>query len=155
MPCPLDLEPGTRTCSVTAFQLISRQILLGRPRWPYLIRAIILRGHLDEVSLYADHHFTKCFDAYAGIAYSDVAGGLVIAIPHGPGVPYYFNNNVAPSVGARFTFGLFSATAADRAQGLNEPQQAQLSFEQYLCEGAVPRAIIDGYLSAQNATPGP
>ena len=61
-------------------------------------------GTLNEVSLYADHHFTKRFDAYAGIAYSDVSGGLAIAIPHGPGVPYNYNNNVAPTVGARFTF---------------------------------------------------
>jgi predicted porin len=56
------------------------------------------------VSLYADHHFTKRVDAYAGLAYSDVSGGLAIAIPHGPGVPYYYNSNLAPTVGARFTF---------------------------------------------------
>jgi predicted porin len=61
-------------------------------------------GFLNEVSLYADHHFTKRFDAYAGIAYSNVSGGLAIAIPHGPGVPYYNNNNIAPTLGARFTF---------------------------------------------------
>ena len=61
-------------------------------------------GTLNEVSLYADHHFTKRFDVYAGIAYSDVSGGLAIAIPHKPGVPYYYNNNVAPTVGGRFTF---------------------------------------------------
>jgi predicted porin len=61
-------------------------------------------GTLNEVSLYTDHHFTKRFDAYAGIAYSNVSGGLAIAIPHGPGVPYYYNNNVAPTVGIRFTF---------------------------------------------------
>jgi predicted porin len=61
-------------------------------------------GFLNEVSLYTDHHFTKRFDAYAGIAYSNVSGGLAIAIPHGPGVPYYHNNNIAPTVGARFTF---------------------------------------------------
>ena len=61
-------------------------------------------GTLNEVSLYADHHFTKRFDVYAGIAYSDVSGGLAIAIPHGPGVPYYYNNNLAPTVGGRFTF---------------------------------------------------
>src|ERR1700686_5378572 len=61
-------------------------------------------GDLNEVSLFTDHHFTKRFDAYAGIAYSDVTGGLAIAIPHGPGVPYYYNNNIAPTVGARFTF---------------------------------------------------
>jgi predicted porin len=61
-------------------------------------------GALNEVSLYADHHFTKRFDAFAGIAYSDVTGGLAIAIPHGPGVPYSYNNNIAPTIGARFTF---------------------------------------------------
>ena len=61
-------------------------------------------GTLDEVSLYVDYHFTKRFDAYAGIAYSQVTGGLAIAIPHGPGVPYYYNNNIAPVVGGRFAF---------------------------------------------------
>jgi predicted porin len=61
-------------------------------------------GYLNEVSLYTDYHFTTRFDAYAGIAYSNVAGGLAIAIPHGPGVPYYSNTNLAPTVGARFTF---------------------------------------------------
>jgi predicted porin len=61
-------------------------------------------GTLDEVSLYADHHFTRHFDVYGGIAYSDVTGGLAIAIPHGPGVPYYSNNNTAPTVGARYAF---------------------------------------------------
>ncbi len=61
-------------------------------------------GTLDEISLYADHHFTRRFDVYCGIAYSDVSGGLAIAIPHGPGVPYFFNDNVAPTVGGRFAF---------------------------------------------------
>ena len=61
-------------------------------------------GTLNEFSLYADHHFTKRFDAFAGIAYSDVSGGLAIAIPHGPGVPYYHNSNTAPTIGGRFTF---------------------------------------------------
>jgi len=61
-------------------------------------------GNLNEVSIYTDYHFTKRFDAYAGIAYSNVTGGLAIAIPHGPGVPYYYNNNTAPTIGARFTF---------------------------------------------------
>jgi hypothetical protein len=51
-----------------------------------------------------DHHFTKRFDGFAGIAYSYVSGGLAIAIPHGPGVPYDHNNNFAPTVGCRFTF---------------------------------------------------
>ena len=61
-------------------------------------------GTLNEGSLYADHHFTKRFDAFAGIAYSYVSGGLAIAIPHGPGVPYNYDNNFAPTVGGRFTF---------------------------------------------------
>jgi predicted porin len=61
-------------------------------------------GTLNEGSLYADHHFTKRFDGFAGIAYSWVSGGLAIAIPHGPGVPYFSNNNFAPTVGGRFTF---------------------------------------------------
>jgi predicted porin len=61
-------------------------------------------GDLDEVSLYLDHHFTKRFDAFAGFAYSWVSGGLAIAIPHGPGVPYNYDSNLAPTVGGRFTF---------------------------------------------------
>ena len=61
-------------------------------------------GTLNEVSLYADHHFTKRFDGFAGFAYSYVSGGLAIAIPHGPGVPYNYDNNFAPTVGGRFTF---------------------------------------------------
>ena len=61
-------------------------------------------GTLNEGSFYVDHHFTKRFDAFAGIAYSYVTGGLGIAIPHGPGVPYYSDNNTAPTVGGRFVF---------------------------------------------------
>jgi predicted porin len=61
-------------------------------------------GNLNEGSLYADHRFTKRFDGFAGIAYSYVNGGLAIAIPHKPGVPYNYNNNFAPTVGGRFTF---------------------------------------------------
>jgi len=61
-------------------------------------------GTLNEVSFYVDHHFTKRFDVYAGIAYSNVTGGLSIAIPHGPGVPYYANSNTAPTAGFRFMF---------------------------------------------------
>jgi predicted porin len=61
-------------------------------------------GTLNEGSLYLDHHFTKRFDGFAGIAYSWVSGGLAIAIPHGPGVPYNSNNNFAPTIGGRFAF---------------------------------------------------
>jgi hypothetical protein len=61
-------------------------------------------GTLNEWSLYLDHHFTPRFDGFAGIAYSYVAGGLAIAIPHGPGVPYDYDNNFAPTIGVRFSF---------------------------------------------------
>ncbi len=61
-------------------------------------------GDLEEGSLYIDHHFTKRFDGFAGLAYSFVTGGLAIAIPHGPGVPYLHNSNFAPTVGGRFSF---------------------------------------------------
>jgi predicted porin len=61
-------------------------------------------GTLNEISLYGDYHFTRRFDTYAGIAYSDVTGGLAIAIPHGPGVPYYHNSNTAPTIGVRYAF---------------------------------------------------
>jgi predicted porin len=61
-------------------------------------------GTLDEVSLYADYHFTKRLDGYVGVAYSVVTGGLAIAIPHGPGVPYLYPTNVAPTIGVRFAF---------------------------------------------------
>jgi predicted porin len=61
-------------------------------------------GSLNEGSLYVDHHFTPRFDAFAGIAVSYVQGGLAIAIPHGPGVPYKYDTNVAPVIGGRFTF---------------------------------------------------
>ena len=61
-------------------------------------------GTLNEGSFYVDYHFTPRFDAFAGIAYSWVTGGLAIAIPHKPGVPYFSNNNSAPLVGVRFRF---------------------------------------------------
>ncbi len=61
-------------------------------------------GSLNEGSFYVDHHFTKRFDGFAGIAYSYVSGGLGIAIPHGPGVPYNSDNNCAPTIGGRFVF---------------------------------------------------
>jgi hypothetical protein len=61
-------------------------------------------GFLSEFSLYTDHHFSKRFDVFAGVAYSNVSGGLAIAIPHGPGVPYLNKSNTAPTIGARFTF---------------------------------------------------
>jgi hypothetical protein len=61
-------------------------------------------GTLNEGSFYIDHHFTRRFDSFAGVAYSWVSGGLAIAIPHGPGVPYSSDNNCAPTIGSRFAF---------------------------------------------------
>jgi predicted porin len=61
-------------------------------------------GTLNEGSFYVDHHFTKRFDGFVGLAYSYVNGGLAIAIPHGPGVPYNHNSNFAPTIGGRFSF---------------------------------------------------
>ena len=61
-------------------------------------------GVLEEGSLYTDHHFTRRFDGFGGVAYSFVTGGPSIAIPHGPGVPYLHNSNFAPTLGGRFTF---------------------------------------------------
>jgi predicted porin len=61
-------------------------------------------GTLNEGSFYVDHHFTKRFDTFAGVAYSFVSGGLAIAIPHKPGVPYNSDNNFAPTIGSRFAF---------------------------------------------------
>ena len=61
-------------------------------------------GALNEGSMYLDHHFTKRFDSFVGLAYSFVYGGQAIAIPHGPGVPYLHNSNFAPTIGGRFTF---------------------------------------------------
>jgi predicted porin len=61
-------------------------------------------GSLNEGSFYVDRRFTKRFDSFAGVAYSWVQGGLGIAIPHGPGVPYLNDNNLAPTVGGRFAF---------------------------------------------------
>jgi predicted porin len=61
-------------------------------------------GNLNEGSFYADYHFTKRLDGFAGVAYSWVSGGLDIAIPHGPGVPFFSNNNLAPTIGVRFAF---------------------------------------------------
>jgi len=56
-PCPTITRPRTTsgappTCSSAA------------------VSAVRAAGTLDEVSLYADYHFTKHFDGYAGIAYS-------------------------------------------------------------------------------------
>jgi predicted porin len=61
-------------------------------------------GTLNEGSFYIDHHFSKRFDSFVGVAYSFVSGGLDIAIPHGPGVRFLNDNNLAPTIGSRFAF---------------------------------------------------
>ncbi len=61
-------------------------------------------GTLNEGSFYVDQHFTKRLDGFVGVAYSWVSGGLAIAIPHKPGVPYNYDNNCAPTAGVRFAF---------------------------------------------------
>ena len=84
-------------------------------------------GTLNEGSLYMDHHFTKRFDGFAGVAYSYVSGGLAIAIPHGPGVPYNSNNNCCSD--SRWSFHLLIDTfdtAGIINPAHNSPAQAGL-----------------------------
>jgi predicted porin len=53
-------------------------------------------GELHDASLVADYHFTKRFDAYAGIQYSLVQNGLSEG--------YLYTSAWAPTVGVRFNF---------------------------------------------------
>lgn len=53
-------------------------------------------GTLNALSLVADYRFTKRFDMYAGVMWSEVANGLASG--------YLQSVNVSPMVGARFTF---------------------------------------------------
>ena len=53
-------------------------------------------GQENVLSLVADYHFSKKFDAYAGVAYSQVVGGLASG--------YLHNDTVSPTVGLRYTF---------------------------------------------------
>jgi predicted porin len=53
-------------------------------------------GTLDALSIAVDWQFAKKFDAYAGVMYSQVHGGL--------GAGYLNRNNVDPTVGLRFRF---------------------------------------------------
>ena len=81
-----------------------------RPARPQPVSAASCAGTLNEVSLYTDHHFTKRFDGFAGIAYSYVSGGLAIAIPHGPGVPYNSQQQLCSD--SRWPFHLLIVSAA-------------------------------------------
>ena len=53
-------------------------------------------GELQAVSFLVDHHFTKRFDAYAGMMVSNVNGGFASG--------YNLVTNWAPTVGLRYTF---------------------------------------------------
>jgi len=77
------------TCSTTPVSVIC-----ARPA-----RAASTRGRSN-----LDHHFTKRFDSFAGVAYSFVSGVWTSPFLMGPGVPYKSDNNFAPTVGSRFTF---------------------------------------------------
>jgi predicted porin len=53
-------------------------------------------GSIDAGSIVFDYVFTKHFDTYAGVLYSKINGGL--------GQGYLNSWNVAPTVGARYSF---------------------------------------------------
>jgi predicted porin len=53
-------------------------------------------GQLDAVSMVADWHFAKRFDAYAGAMYSQVRNGLANG--------FLRNNTIDPTVGVRYVF---------------------------------------------------
>ncbi|HEY2779996.1 MAG TPA: porin [Steroidobacteraceae bacterium] len=53
-------------------------------------------GQLHDISLVSDYHFTKRFDAYAGVNYSSVSDGLASG--------FLFKNDWTPMVGVRFNF---------------------------------------------------
>jgi predicted porin len=60
------------------------------------IAASSCAGTLDDISLVADYHFTKRFDTYAGVNWSEVKDGLANG--------YIFRNNSTIMVGARYNF---------------------------------------------------
>jgi predicted porin len=53
-------------------------------------------GTLADISLVADYHFTKRFDAYGGLNWSEVKDGLANG--------YIFRNNTTTMVGVRYNF---------------------------------------------------
>ena len=53
-------------------------------------------GSENAFSLMADYHFSKKFDAYAGLMYSQVIDGLANG--------YLHNNNIDPTIGLRYSF---------------------------------------------------
>jgi len=59
-------------------------------------RASNCSGDEHVFSLVADYHFSKKFDTYGGVMYSQALNGLASG--------FYHNNNIAPTVGIRYTF---------------------------------------------------
>jgi predicted porin len=53
-------------------------------------------GSINSGSIFVDYHFTKRFDVYGGVLVNYYSGGLASG--------YFYTSNVAPTVGARFTF---------------------------------------------------
>lgn len=53
-------------------------------------------GDEHVMSVMADYHFSKKFDVYGGVMYSQVIGGMENGFIH--------NNNIAPSAGLRYNF---------------------------------------------------
>ncbi len=54
-------------------------------------------GQEDVFSVTADYRFSKRFDVYAGVMYSEVQGGLASGF-------IYNTNNYNPTIGARYKF---------------------------------------------------
>ncbi len=59
-------------------------------------RASNCSGDEHVFSALADYHFSKRFDVYGGVMYSEVLNGLASGFLH--------NNNISPSVGVRYSF---------------------------------------------------
>ena len=53
-------------------------------------------GELIDVSLVADYHFTKRFDSYLGVNWSDAKNGLASG--------FLFNSEYSPALGVRYNF---------------------------------------------------
>ena len=53
-------------------------------------------GHLNVASVSLDYHFTKRFDSYAGVMWSNVSHGLAVG--------YLNTTMIDPTVGVRFSF---------------------------------------------------
>lgn len=63
---------------------------------PQNSRAAQCAGEINAASLYADYHFTKRFDIYAGLMVFNISGGMSSG--------YLYYTNWAPTAGVRYTF---------------------------------------------------